>query len=159
SGVGGDGFVMVYREGGANADPALGGMVEVVNATGAAPLAATRAAYRDGIPMKGIRSVSTPGLIDGWLEAHGRHRRIALDACLEPAIGLCEDGFPVSYRLARDVAGDAAVMQHPSSRAVFAPSGRPVAPGELLRQADLGATLRTIGREGRAAFYEGAIAR
>src|SRR3954468_16941882 len=40
SGIGGDGFIMVHRR-----DL---GTVEVVNATGPAPLRATRAAYRDG---------------------------------------------------------------------------------------------------------------
>jgi gamma-glutamyltranspeptidase/glutathione hydrolase len=158
SGVGGDGFIMIYRRGAAGGDPALGGTVEVVNATGAAPLAATPEAYRDGIPMKGIRSVSTPGLIDGWLQAHVRHGRIGLADCFAPAIGLAGDGFPISHRLAKDIAGDAALLEFPSSREIFAPSGRPLGPGELLRQRDLATTLATIAREGRAAFYEGAIA-
>lgn len=159
SGVGGDGFIMVYRRGGPSADPALGGTVEVVNATGAAPLRATRDAYRDGIPMKGIRSVSTPGLVDGWLQAHARHGRLTLERCFEPAIALCEDGFPVSHRLARDIAADPTLMEFPTSRAVFGPKGRPLAVGEILVQKELGATLRAIAREGRAAFYEGPIAR
>lgn len=159
SGVGGDGFVMVYRKGGPNADPRLGGTVEVVNATGAAPLAATRQTYRDGIPMKGIRSVSTPGLVDGWLEAHGRHGRLRLEQCLEPAIGLAEDGFPVSHVLAGYIAAEPLFLEYPSSRAIFAPKGRPLAAGEILVQRDLAETFRKIAREGRAAFYEGEIAR
>jgi gamma-glutamyltranspeptidase len=151
SGIGGDGFVMIHRR-----DRRT---VEVVNATGPAPRRATRAAYRDGIPMKGIRSASIPGLVDGWLEAHARHGRLGLDRCLEPAIGLCENGFPISYRLARDLRADTSLMRFDSSRAIFARDGRPLAAGELLVQRDLGRTLGTIGREGRAAFYEGAIAR
>jgi gamma-glutamyltranspeptidase len=159
SGVGGDGFVMVYRRGGADADPRLGGTVEVVNATGAAPVAATRQAYRDGIPMRGIRSVSTPGLVDGWLEAHARHGRLPLEQCLEPAIGLAHDGFPVSHVLANYMAEVPQLVQFPSSAAVFAPKGRPLAAGEILVQRDLAQTFRTIARDGRAAFYEGPIAR
>lgn len=159
SGVGGDGFVMVYRRGGPDPDPALGGSVEVVNATGAAPLAATRAAYRDGIPMRGIRSVSTPGLLDGWLEAHARHGRLKLESCLGPAIALAADGFPVSYVLAGYIAEVPALVDFPSSRAIFAPKGRPLAAGEILVQRDLAQTFQTIARDGRAAFYEGPIAR
>ena len=159
SGVGGDGFIMVYRRGGTNADPALGGTVEVVNATGAAPLAATRQAYGDGIPMRGIRSVSTPGLVDGWLEAHARHGRLPLEQCLEPAIGLAQDGFPVSHVLAGYVAEVPELVRFPSSAAVFAPKGRPLQAGEILVQRDLAQTFRAIAREGRAAFYEGPIAR
>src|SRR5438105_7794978 len=118
SGVGGDGFIMIHRRD--------RGTVEVVNATGPAPLRATRAAYRDGIPMKGIRSVSVPGLIDGWLEAHARHGRLGLEQCLEPAIGLCEDGFPVSHVLAKHLRDDASLMRFESSRAVFGRDGRPL---------------------------------
>ena len=55
SGIGGDGFIMVYRR-----DL---GKVEVANGTGPAPLAATRERYADtGIPEKGLLSVSVPGL-------------------------------------------------------------------------------------------------
>ena len=67
SGVGGDGFILIYW--------AQTGQVTAVNATGPAPGAATRARYLEdgGIPMKGIRSVSVPGLVDGWLLAHKRY--------------------------------------------------------------------------------------
>ena len=64
SGAGGDGFILIYS--------AKTGTVSAINATGAAPTGATREFYlkRGGIPMKGILSVSIPGLVDGWLVAH-----------------------------------------------------------------------------------------
>ena len=54
SGVGGDGFILIYW--------AETGEVSAVNATGPAPGAATRERYLQdgGIPMKGIKSVSVP---------------------------------------------------------------------------------------------------
>ena len=69
SGVGGDGFILIYW--------AQTGQVTAVNATGPAPGATTRERYlRDGgIPMKGIRSVSVPGLVDGWAAGASALRR------------------------------------------------------------------------------------
>ncbi len=73
SGVGGDGFILIYD--------AESGTVSGVNATGAAPSRATRELYSEmgGIPMRGIRSVSIPGLVDGWLLAHERFGKLPLD--------------------------------------------------------------------------------
>jgi gamma-glutamyltranspeptidase len=157
SGIGGDGFIMVYeRDSGADRPP--GERIRVVNATGPAPQAATRNAYADGIPMTGIRSVSVPGLVDGWLEAHQRYGRLPLSTCLEPAIELAEGGFPVSHKLAAHLSEVPELMQFPTSREIFGPAGRPLRPGEILVQRDLARSLRTIGQEGRAAFYEGEIA-
>lgn len=150
SGVGGDGFIMVYTR--------ATGQVDVVNATGAAPLRATRQEYSDGIPMKGIRSVSIPGLVDGWLAAHDRFGRLPREACFATAISLAENGFPVSHKLAAYMAGEPGLLTFPSSAAIFAPAGRHLRAGEILYQRDLARTLATIAREGAEAFYRGEIA-
>ena len=92
SGLGGDGFFNIHLAGGAGF---------CVNATGAAPLAATPEAYRDGIPVAGPRSTSTPGLLAGLALLHAQHGtlpwarlagagdrggagRLRRDACLRP---------------------------------------------------------------------------
>ena len=152
SGVGGDGFIMVYRQ---DAD-----RVEVCNGTGAAPYAATRERYRpDGIPQKGILSVSVPGLVNSWLEVHERYGVRSLAECLEPAIDLAENGFPVSHVLSRAIAADPLLCQFPTSQRVFAPGGRPLQPGEMCYQRDLARTFQAIVDGGRDAFYRGEIAR
>lgn len=153
SGIGGDGFLLIYD---ANA-----GKVSAVNATGPAPAAATRELYlaNDGIPMKGIRSVSVPGLIDGWLLAHERYGTLPLDQIFTPAIELCERGFPISYRLAADMESELHLFAaDPHTRAIFTRDGSALAPGDLLVQADLATTYRAIANGGRQAFYEGEIA-
>ncbi|MFN2203880.1 MAG: gamma-glutamyltransferase, partial [Caldilineaceae bacterium] len=63
SGAGGDGFLLIYDT--------ESSAVHAVNATGPAPQEATRERYlaEGGIPMRGMRSVSVPGLVDGWLLA------------------------------------------------------------------------------------------
>ena len=153
SGVGGDGFLLIYD--------AQSGDVTAVNATGPAPQAATRERYlsEGGIPMRGMRSVSVPGLVDGWLLAHERYGALPLEQVFAPAIELCEEGFPISYQLAaglQDQLSDFAA--DPYTRAVFTDDGAALAPGALLVQSDLGSAYRLIAQDGRAAFYEGAIA-
>jgi gamma-glutamyltranspeptidase/glutathione hydrolase len=152
SGMGGDGFLMLYRR--------AAGRVEVVNATGPAPALATRERYLDqGIPLKGIGSVSVPGLVDGWLEAHARYGRLALASTLKPAIQLAEGGLPVSHMLAAALAGETKFGEYPSSQPIFWPSGRPPLPGEVLYQRDLARTFRGLAEHGRDYFYNGPVAR
>ncbi|CAA9582407.1 MAG: Gamma-glutamyltranspeptidase @ Glutathione hydrolase [uncultured Thermomicrobiales bacterium] len=151
SGIGGDGFIMIARRD--------AGTVEVVNATGAAPAAATRAAYADGIPTHGARSVSVPGILDGWLAAHERHGTLTLADLFAEAITLADGGFPVSHKLAAYAAEAPALGLFPTARAIFWRDGRPLRAGEILRQGDLARTLVTIAREGRGALYGGALGR
>ena len=154
SGIGGDGFISIYD--------AKTRAVYAVNATGAAPTGATREFYleRGGIPMKGILSASIPGLVDGWLVAHERFGTRPLDEVFAPAIGLCEDGFPLSHKLAASLEGETKrFASDPHTRAAFTADGQPLAPGDIVYQKDLGKTLRTLAAKGRDAFYEGEIAK
>ena len=121
SGLGGDGYILIARRD--------AGTVETVNATGAAPAAATRAAYADGIPLHGARSVSVPGILDGWLAAHGRHGTLPLADLFAEAIDLAAGGFPVSHKLAEYAALAPALGQFPASRAIFWRDGRPLRAG------------------------------
>ena len=154
SGPGGDGFILIYW--------AETGHVTAVNGTGPAPQAATRETYlKDGgIPMKGIRSVSVPGLVDAWLLAHERYGELKLDEVFTPAISLCEEGFPVSHRLAGGLRGEnARFAAEPDSRAIFTQNGEPLSAGKLISNPNLGKTLSTIAKDGRDAFYKGEIAK
>ncbi len=152
SGIGGDGFIMVYRK---DTD-----RLEVCNGTGAAPYAATRESYLpEGIPQKGILSVSVPGLLNSWLDVHGKHGVLSLGECLAPAIDLADNGFPVSHVLSRSIAADALLCRFPTSQAVFTRDGRPLQPGEICYQKNLARTFQAIIDGGCEAFYKGEIAR
>ena len=154
SGVGGDGFILIYW--------AETGQVSAVNATGPAPGAATRERYLQdgGIPMKGIRSVSVPGLVDGWLLAHERYGALPLGEVFGPAISLCEDGFPVSHQLANGLKGEnERFASDPLTRAIYTNDGKPIAAGSLLCNRNLGTTLRKIAQDGRKTLYEGELAK
>ena len=152
SGIGGDGFIMVYWK---DAD-----RIDMCNGTGAAPYAATRERYLpQGIPAKGILSVSVPGLLDGWLSAHEKYGVLSLAEVLAPAMDLAANGFPTSHVLSKAIASDGLLCSFPTSRAVFTQDGRPLRPGETLYQQNLAHTFQAIVDGGRDAFYQGDIAR
>ena len=154
SGIGGDGFIMVYWK---DRD-----RIEVCNATGAAPYAATLDRFArspEGIPMKGILSVSVPALLDGWLEAHQRYGSLSLADLLAPAVDQADNGVPVSHVLSQAIAADPLLCRFPTSRAVFTRDGRPLRPGEILYQKDLARTFLAVIEGGRDAFYRGPIGR
>ncbi len=152
SGVGGDGFIMIYNQ--------QAGAIEVCNGTGAAPYATDVDWYRkNGIPMKGILSVSVPGLVDAWMAAHERYGTLSRAELFDAAIDLSENGFPCTHVLSSVIAGDRLLCEFPDSQAVFAPGGAPTRPGQILRQPGLASTFRAIVDGGRDAFYEGETAR
>ena len=152
SGIGGEGFLMIYWKG----DDRL----SVLNATGAAPRAATRELFlQRGIPMKGILSVLVPALVDGWLSAHEKYGRLALAEVFAPAIDLATNGFPTSHVLAKAIAADSHICEFPTSKAIFGRDRRPLEAGEILYQRDLGRTFQVIVDGGADAFYRGEIAR
>ncbi len=157
SGIGGDGFMLIYM--------AETGKVEALNGTGAAPLAASIDRYRDtGIPPKGqgpqtsVLRISTPGILDAWLTAHGRYGKLTLAQVFAPAVELASEGFPVSHRLANTLRGEQTILDdHPETARTFLPKGRAPLGGELLANENLAKTLQRIAAEGREVFYGGEI--
>ena len=95
-----------------------------------------------------------------WLLAHERYGTLKLEDVFAPAISLCEDGFPVSHRLAGGLKGEnARFAAEPDSRAIFTNDGEPIPAGEFIANPHLGATLRKIAKHGRDIFYKGEIAK
>ncbi len=106
-------------------------------------------------------SSGVPGTVAGLWAAHERYGRLEWARLLEPAIGLAADGFPVSYDMAEILAlrqsrlcANAAACGY-----FFKADGSAYGPGEILRQADLAATLTRIAERGRDGFYRGKTAR
>src|SRR5215470_5640113 len=50
-------------------------------------------------------------------------------------------------------------LRDPVTAALFLPGGKPPMPGDRMRNPPLAVTLRRIGRNGRAAFYDGPVMR
>jgi gamma-glutamyltranspeptidase/glutathione hydrolase len=156
NGLGGDLFALVH-------DPKVGA-VRALNASGRAPRAATPEEFRkrglDAIPYRGELSVSVPGVVDGWHELLSKHGTITLAQALEPAIRYARDGFAVSEIISvqwKDAEGT--LSRDPTAAGTFLPGGRAPAAGEIFTNPRLAATLETLAKGGRDAFYRGPIGR
>ena len=151
SGVGGDGFTLVYD--------ASVRRVFTVNGSGPAPNRATRDAYADGIPARGPRSASVPGAVGGWAAMHRKWGRLEFSEVLSSAVSLATEGFPVNHNLAIYLDEAARHFQlFSASRDVFSPFGRAPGTGDLLRQFNLGEALREIGESYGESLYRGPLA-
>ena len=158
TGVGGDAFWLIYD--------AKQARVRYLDGGGRAAASASVARFADlghaEVPYRGIlpATLTTPGAVASWAEAHRAYGRLPLQRDLEAAIGFARDGFPVGARLARWIETSAAELApHPESAAIFLPQGRAPKAGETLRNANLARTLTALAQGGRASFYEGEVAR
>lgn len=152
--IGGDCFLLVYD--------AKTGALTGLNGSGRAPMAADRAALRaqfGRMPQRGIHAVTVPGTIDAWAKASERFGRLGLDRLLQRAIAHAREGFPVTPNLADSLAWAESVGGfNDEFRRIYLPGGAAPRPGDRLRLPELAASLERIAREGRDAFYSGAIA-
>ncbi len=154
-GLGGDLFVLVYH--------AKEEAVLALNASGAAPEAATPEAYRAAghaeMPFRGLWSVTVPGVVDGWAAAVARCGSMGLKDLLRPAMHWAEAGFPVSPELAEIAGAERALLQRSAEAArIYLPGGRGPKAGQVLHQSNLGRTLHALSEGGREAFYAGPVA-
>ncbi len=145
TGVGGDAFALVWRDG------ELSGL----NGSGRAP--ASVDADRVHAPIGyGPQSVTVPGAVAAWHDLLQRYGTLGLDGCLTPAIDVAENGFRVTpiigsawAQLAPALAHDAELASH------FTPAP---AVGATARNRTLAKTLRHIAQHGPDGFYRGPIA-
>jgi gamma-glutamyltranspeptidase/glutathione hydrolase len=103
--------------------------------------------------------VVVPGAPAAYAELARRFGRKPLSALVEPAAKLATNGFPADALYARAIARSRAKLERsPYGKKAFFPGGKPVAQGETLKQEELGATLRSYGKDPRW-FYKGPWAR
>ena len=159
SGIGGGALLLHFHAG--------SGRIAAWDGRETAPAAAGPDLFlRHGRPMGffqaavGGRAVGVPGTVAMLEAAHREHGRLPWGRLLEPAIRLAEDGFPVSARLARDIASDMLFLRRDPVAAAyfFTEAGLPLPEGHRLRNPALAATLRAIAGEGAAALTRGPIA-
>ena len=164
NGIGGDLFAIVW-------DPESERLYGL-NGSGRSPLGRSyedmlAAVGEDGtIPPLGHLPVTVPGAVDAWFELHEKFGALPMSDVLAPAIGYAEQGFPVSpviaYYFARSERAFESRLEmigaFDNARATYFADGAPQA-GEMFQNPDLAATYTAIAEGGRAAFYEGDLAR
>jgi gamma-glutamyltranspeptidase/glutathione hydrolase len=156
NGAGGDLFAIVYS--------AKDKKVHGLNASGRAAAAATPEEFRkrgvQRIPLRGELSVSVPGVVDGWSELVTKHGTRTLAQALEPAIKYAREGYAVSEIIAAQWKSvETLLSRDPKAAAIFLTGGKAPAPGDVVKNLPLAASLELIAKDGRDAFYKGAIAK
>jgi gamma-glutamyltranspeptidase/glutathione hydrolase len=155
NGIGGDLFALVYDPGRA--------AVRALNASGRSSYRATADAFRkrglDDVPLRGVLSITVPGVVDGWAELLEHHGTIGFEEALGPAIEHARRGYPVAEIVSGEWLAAVEVLQDdPAAACTFLPGGSAPAPGELCSNPELATSLELIASGGRDAFYRGAIA-
>ncbi len=155
SGIGGYGTILIYD--------AKENRVRFLNPSGRFPVKTNTDLMRAPTPdfMKnrvGPKSISTPGNLNAWKAMNESYGNLKWDQLFESAIGLAENGFPVSPALERWI-GIAYKDFSPYARTFYGPNGEPLKQGETLIQSDLAKTFKTIKTKGVDPFYNGEIAR
>ena len=157
TGLGGDAFWLIYD--------AKARRVRYLDGGGRAAATASIDAFTakgmTEIPFRGIlpATVTTPGAVASWCEAHAAYGRLPLARDLEAAIDYARAGFPVTARLAGWISQTAPELaQQPEAAAIFLPGGGPPRAGAKISNQDLARTLETLAQDGRSAFYGGPVA-
>jgi gamma-glutamyltranspeptidase/glutathione hydrolase len=155
TGIGGDCFALVQPRG--------EGKIVAYNGSGRAPKAATPEWYLErnikAIPLTSAHAVSIPGAVDAWATILRDHGKLGLDTLLQPAIKAAEEGYVVAPRIAFDWKNQFEKLKKGTNTGRYLlPHGKPAVAGDVIRQPELGKTLRAIAKDGRDAFYKGAIA-
>ena len=155
TGIGGDCFALIQPKG--------EGKIVAYNGSGRAPMAATAEWYLEhnmrAIPLTSAHAVTIPGAIDAWTTILRDHGKLGLDTLLQPAIKAAEEGYVVAPRIAFDWKnGFEKLKKGTNTDRYLLPHGRPPVAGDVIKQPELGQTLRAIAKGGRDAFYKGPIA-
>jgi len=158
-GIGGDAFWLIWDE--------AAGRQTALNGSGRAPAAADPGRMVNQglttLPSRGPLTITVPGAVRSWGDAHRRHGRLTRADVLAPAIQLARDGFPAydgfisavenTLPAVRDALGDRSGFEQ-----VYRPNGRPWRAGERVRLPALAATLGRMAEAGFDDFYDGDLA-
>ena len=153
SGAGGNGMLMYFN--------AATNKVEALSHAGAAPKALDPAKLSPEVLKSTYSSGYTagvvPGNFSGWIAVLQKYGTMSLGECLEYAIDLAENGFPVSPGLSSGIESAKARFElFPTTAKVFLPGGKAPLPGELLVMKDLANTFKKLAAAEKAALARGA---
>ncbi|NQV84348.1 MAG: gamma-glutamyltransferase [Rhodospirillales bacterium] len=159
SGIGGGAFLVHYAT--------KTGAIDTYDGREVAPKSANPYMFLDGSgsPLKwgdasvGGLGVGVPGLLRMLELAHKEHGRLPWRDLFQPAITLANTGFPISKRLARQIASAEHLSEGPVAASYFFENdGSSKKAGTNLINRDLADTLNRVANEGADAFYTGDIA-
>ncbi|MFQ5902892.1 MAG: gamma-glutamyltransferase [Candidatus Binatia bacterium] len=157
SGVGGGGFMVIYR--------AKEKKAHVLDFRETAPAAARRGLYmKGGRPVSarsitGPLAVAVPGEVAGLTEVLKRFGKLPLRTVMAPAIRYATEGFPLQSQLRSALKRHlSSIRKFPDLARVFLVKGKVPSKGKKIRQPKLGETLKAVAEQGPQVFYQGWIA-
>ena len=157
SGLGGGGFMVIYI--------AKDQRSFALDFRETAPQASRRELYtKDGKPVAALSltgglAVGVPSVVAGLVEARKRFGTLSLATLVAPAVKLANGGFALDPALRVAIERQQSAMKRFADLGrVFLPNGTVPKEGDLIRQTDLGATLKNIAEDSGEAFYRGRIA-
>jgi len=155
NGMGGDLFLIYWD--------AKAGKLYGLNSSGWAPRGlSVEFLAKQGItsmPGDGIHSVTVPGAVEGWSQAHQRFGRLPWKELFTPAIYYADHGFAVPEIVHGYWVGEEDKLQKTSeARKVFLPGGKVPELGATFSNPDVAKALWLVAERGRDAFYKGEIA-
>jgi gamma-glutamyltranspeptidase/glutathione hydrolase len=159
SGLGAGGFFLLHR--------ASDGLDTMIDAREKAPAAATRDMFLDaqGKPVPKLSTQSAlaagiPGEPAGLAMLSERFGKLPLKVCLQPAIRLAREGFPLYPRLLGGIRYKQELFKRSKElSAVFLDRGNVPELGFIIRQPQLARTLELIANKGVGELYKGSLSR
>jgi gamma-glutamyltranspeptidase/glutathione hydrolase len=157
SGIGGGGFMVIYQ--------AKDRRAHALDFRETAPEGVRKELYmKDGKPvpslsLTGALAVAVPGEVAGLAQAHRRFGSMPMQVLMAPAIRLAAEGFPLDATLRYAIdRQQGSIKKFPDLGRIYMPKDEVPGEGELIRQPELGETLKAIASQGASAFYQGWIA-
>lgn len=166
SGIGGGGF-LIHHDG-------RTGLLDTIDGREKAPASANQNRFLDAdgqeLPywsaVAGGKSTGVPGNMRLMAKAHEKWGKLPWKALFQPAIRLADKGYRVTPPLARASANLAPLWlgkdneqnvrgSFPETAKLYAPDGKPLSEGDLVRNPALAKTLRMLADKGADAFYTG----
>jgi gamma-glutamyltranspeptidase/glutathione hydrolase len=155
SGLGGK-LLLLHRDGKTGEISAVEAMCAASGSLDAAKFAKLRARERN----LGFTSVAVPGLVAGLYEAHEKWGSRPWKELVLPAAELAERGVTIDEKSQRFYRAKASQLKHnPETARHYLVDNDTPAVGAVMKNADLGRSLRLVAEGGPAAFYEGEITR
>jgi len=136
------------------------GEVITIDGLGVWPAKASSAYFREkhgGRIPEGLMRAVVPGAPSGWITALDRFGTMSFGDVASAAIRLAEEGFVADPRFCDTITvNEAKYRRFAGNAAVFLPGGKPPAPGDIFRQADLAKSLKYMADEEKTALAKGA---
>ena len=119
-----------------------------------APKSAYTDMFKNDSSQVGGKSVAVPGELKALELMHKKFGILPWERLLQPSIKLARDGWKVNRILAsRIVSANTTILGDPEFQKVFAPGGKLLAEGDLIKREVFADTLEIIANNGVDEFY------